>query len=454
MRAARISRGGFFSVRRDTTSSRVSLPTCANALAAPTQMVSTTVLSVRTMTETPARHKTDAGAEVFFRPVPQRRRIANAAPRGHDRRAPRRSSRTGEPMNFASDNGAGVAPADSRSDRRLGRVNAPAYGADDFTAARRGALERSVRDARSPPFSRRHRHGRQCAGARRAGRARGRRCSATKRRTSIDDECGAPEFFTGGAKLVGIPGQGGKITPGALAETLARFPRGQVKSAQPGALSLSQATEAGRRSSARRNRRLGGDLVGPVSRPRLRRLAERQRAGLAGLRLAARIARERLGERRRLDFAVAARTPTTLAPPVKNSGAPHSSSITCASSWQNTRLPRRRQRGERQRIGGGAGGDEKNRRLALEDFAYARLGARGEIVGAVGGRIDAAGGHDRSRIGVATPAPLSLAKFIPADPRSCAQPRLSCPREGGLAIRAVAARGEKMSSGAGVRLVS
>ena len=54
-----------------------------------------------------------------------------------------------------------------------------------------------------------------------------------------------PEFFTGGAKLVGIAGEGGKMTPDALRETLGRFPRGLVKSSQPGALSLSQATEAG-----------------------------------------------------------------------------------------------------------------------------------------------------------------------------------------------------------------
>ena len=60
-----------------------------------------------------------------------------------------------------------------------------------------------------------------------------------------DDECGAPEQFTGGAKLVGIAGEGGKITPEGLRETLERFPRGLVKSAQPGALSVSQATEAG-----------------------------------------------------------------------------------------------------------------------------------------------------------------------------------------------------------------
>ncbi len=60
-----------------------------------------------------------------------------------------------------------------------------------------------------------------------------------------DDECGAPEFFTGGAKFVGVPGYDGKITPEALRETLARFPRGLVKSSQPAALTLSQVTEAG-----------------------------------------------------------------------------------------------------------------------------------------------------------------------------------------------------------------
>ena len=31
----------------------------------------------------------------------------------------------------------------------------------------------------------------------------------------IEDECGAPEFFTGGGKLVGIPGEAGKVTPRA-----------------------------------------------------------------------------------------------------------------------------------------------------------------------------------------------------------------------------------------------
>jgi hypothetical protein len=48
---------------------------------------------------------------------------------------------------------------------------------------------------------------------------------------------------------------------------------------------------------------------------------------------------------------------------------------------------------------------------------------------------------------------LSLAKFIFADPEPL-QSRLSCPREGGLAIRAGAARREKMSSDRRLRLVT
>ena len=61
----------------------------------------------------------------------------------------------------------------------------------------------------------------------------------------IDDECGAPEFFTHGGKLVGIPGVGGKVTPAALTQTLARFPRGVARQVPPATLSLSQATECG-----------------------------------------------------------------------------------------------------------------------------------------------------------------------------------------------------------------
>jgi threonine aldolase len=61
----------------------------------------------------------------------------------------------------------------------------------------------------------------------------------------MEDECGAPEFFTAGAKLVGIEGALGKITPEGFRAKLAAFPRGMVTQVQPAALSLSQASECG-----------------------------------------------------------------------------------------------------------------------------------------------------------------------------------------------------------------
>src|SRR5215217_6142644 len=37
------------------------------------------------------------------------------------------------------------------------------------------------------------------------------------------DECNSPEMFTGGAKIIGLHGQGGKITPAAIEKTLKGF---------------------------------------------------------------------------------------------------------------------------------------------------------------------------------------------------------------------------------------
>tara|TARA_R110002072_G_scaffold22507_12_gene78992 strand:- start:3162 stop:4220 length:1059 start_codon:yes stop_codon:yes gene_type:complete len=57
------------------------------------------------------------------------------------------------------------------------------------------------------------------------------------------DECGAPELFTNGAKLVPIAGPQGKLTPEGLAGAVTG--KGVVHSVQPAALSLSQVTETG-----------------------------------------------------------------------------------------------------------------------------------------------------------------------------------------------------------------
>jgi threonine aldolase len=149
----------------------------------------------------------------------------------------------GASMNFGSDNGAGVAPQILDAIVASSRVYAPAYGADEYTERAQALLSEAF-ETKVAAFL----------------VATGTAANALALSALVnpwdavfcheeahihDDECGAPEFFAGGAKLVGIAGEGGKITPEGLRETLERFPRGLVKSAQPGALSLSQATEAG-----------------------------------------------------------------------------------------------------------------------------------------------------------------------------------------------------------------
>jgi len=59
------------------------------------------------------------------------------------------------------------------------------------------------------------------------------------------DECGAPELYTGGAKLKTLPGANGKITADTVAAALADGRAGDVHHVQPAALSLTQATECG-----------------------------------------------------------------------------------------------------------------------------------------------------------------------------------------------------------------
>jgi threonine aldolase len=58
------------------------------------------------------------------------------------------------------------------------------------------------------------------------------------------DECGAPEFYTGGAKLLVAEGEGAKLSPESVAAVHDAVGR-EVHHAQPAALSITNATEYG-----------------------------------------------------------------------------------------------------------------------------------------------------------------------------------------------------------------
>jgi threonine aldolase len=58
------------------------------------------------------------------------------------------------------------------------------------------------------------------------------------------DECGAPGFYTGGAKLMHVEGEGAKISPASLKALLGTI-RNDVHQVQPAAVSITNATEYG-----------------------------------------------------------------------------------------------------------------------------------------------------------------------------------------------------------------
>jgi threonine aldolase len=61
----------------------------------------------------------------------------------------------------------------------------------------------------------------------------------------LEDEGTGPEFFTGGARMLGLAGDHGKLTPEALTAAAMRYPKDFVHGPQPRCLSLTNATECG-----------------------------------------------------------------------------------------------------------------------------------------------------------------------------------------------------------------
>ena len=146
-------------------------------------------------------------------------------------------------MDFTSDNAAGAAPQILDALARENDGTAASYGADGVTArlSRRFAaiLEREVAvfpivtgtaanalalAAVTPP------HG---------------AVMCHELAHVHVDECGAPEMFSGGAKLVPLSGPGARIDPAALEAALAALPAGIVHHVQPAALTVTQSTELG-----------------------------------------------------------------------------------------------------------------------------------------------------------------------------------------------------------------
>jgi threonine aldolase len=146
-------------------------------------------------------------------------------------------------MEFASDNAAGVAPAILDALLRANAGFAIAYGAD--------ALTRRVEDRLSELFERDVAVFLVSTGTAANALALAHLsppwgavlCHSEAH--AIVHECGAPEFFGGGLRLLGIEGEGGKLQPRAILAALDRHFGLRPHQILPAALSLTQASECG-----------------------------------------------------------------------------------------------------------------------------------------------------------------------------------------------------------------
>ena len=146
-------------------------------------------------------------------------------------------------MTFASDNWAGAAPEILAALSSANEGAAPGYGADPLTAkvearfaeiferdckvffvATGGAANGLALSVMTPPYG----------------------MALCHEESHVQmDECAGPEFFTGGAKLLPVPGEGGKLTAQGVEKALRGFPERPPHGAPAHVLSLTQGSECG-----------------------------------------------------------------------------------------------------------------------------------------------------------------------------------------------------------------
>jgi threonine aldolase len=143
---------------------------------------------------------------------------------------------------FASDNTAGVCPEAWEAMTRANRDCAPSYGTDAWTERAANLLRELFETDEAEVFF-------VFNGTAANSLALASCCQSYhsvichEHAHIIDDECGAPEFFSNGTKLLGAPGTHGKITPAEIAHLASK--RTDIHYPKPRVVSLTQSTELG-----------------------------------------------------------------------------------------------------------------------------------------------------------------------------------------------------------------
>jgi len=145
--------------------------------------------------------------------------------------------------NFASDNTAPVHPKVMRALIDVNSGNMPAYGNDPVTEK----LQETVRMTFGAPQARLFPvfNGSACNGLALARMIRPYESILAHRQSHINnDECGLPEFFTGG-KIIGLEGDHAKLTVTGIGDLIGATLGHAPHTSRPKVISLTQSTELG-----------------------------------------------------------------------------------------------------------------------------------------------------------------------------------------------------------------
>ena len=155
--------------------------------------------------------------------------------------------------NFASDNNAGVCPEAWEAMRSVNSGHSVAYGDDHYTAEVCNLFRELFETDCEVFFTF---NGTAANSLALAAMCRSYHSVLCHSLSHVEtDECGAPEFYSGGSKILLIEGENGKVTPGQV-ESLAHK-RTDLHFPKPRVLSLTQATEVGTVYSKEDLRELG-----------------------------------------------------------------------------------------------------------------------------------------------------------------------------------------------------
>jgi len=142
---------------------------------------------------------------------------------------------------FASDNTAGIAPEAWAALQQANAAPAPSYGEDQWTR-RVAELVREIFETDCKVFF--VFNGTAANSLALAQLCRSYHSVFCHEHAHIEtDECGGPEFFSGGAKLVAVPGANGKLDLAAVGAAILK--QRDLHSPKPRVLSITQSTELG-----------------------------------------------------------------------------------------------------------------------------------------------------------------------------------------------------------------